>query len=52
MRTIQTVEEDGYFMSFASDDGTNAFIGESRNREQSIKEANELADMFSNSEVQ
>lgn len=46
MRTIETVEEDGYFMSFASDDGKNAFIGESHNREQSIKEANELADMF------
>ena len=46
MRTIETVEENGYFMSFASDDGKNAFIGESDNREQSIKEANELADMF------
>ena len=46
MRDIKTVEEDGYFMTFASDDGKNAFIGESRDREQSIKEANELADMF------
>lgn len=46
MRTTQTVEEDGYFMTFVSDDGKDAFIGESHNREQSIKEANELADMF------
>lgn len=52
MRTIQTIEEDGYFMSFASDNGKDAFIGESHNREQSIKEANELADMFLTSEVQ
>lgn len=46
MRTTQTVEENGYFMTFVSDDGDNAFIGESYNREQSVKEANELADMF------
>ena len=45
MRTIETVEENGYFMSFASEDG-NCSIGESHNREQSIKEANELADML------
>lgn len=52
MRTIQVVEEDGYFMAFASDDGKNACIGEGRNREQAIKDAHEIADMFYNSEVQ
>ena len=46
MRTIQVVEEDGYFMAFASDDGKNACIGEGLNREQAIKDAHELADML------
>lgn len=46
MRTIQVVEEDGYFMAFASDDGKNACIGEGRDREQAIKDAHELADLL------
>lgn len=48
MRSIQIVEENGYFMAFASDDGEHAVIGEGYNREEAIKEANELADMFAN----
>ena len=48
MRSIQIVEESGYFMAFASDDGEYAVIGEGYNREEAIKEANELADMLAN----
>lgn len=44
MRTIETVEENGYFMTFATD-GNDCSIGEGYDREQSIKEANELADL-------
>lgn len=48
MRNIQVVEEDGYYMAFASDDGKNAFIGEGRDREQAVKDAHELADLHLN----
>lgn len=52
MRTIQVVEEDGYYMAFASDDDKNACIGEGRNREQAIKDAHELADLIATSETE
>lgn len=46
MRDIKVIEESGYFMAFASDDGDYAVIGEGYNREEAIKEANELADLL------
>lgn len=46
MRDIKVVEDNGYFMAFASDDGEYAVIGEGYNKEEAIKEANELADLL------
>lgn len=44
MRTINTVEENGYFMTFVTDDKTTS-IGESHSRDESILQALELADL-------
>jgi len=46
MRDIKVIEENGYFMAFASVGNENTYIGEGYNREEAIKEANELADLL------
>lgn len=46
MRDTKVIEEEGYFMAFATDDGKHAVIGESHDRDAAIKQANELADLL------